>query len=82
MRLKRTCQILSAGGLGILTCLAFTSKAHAYIDPGTGSLMLQALIGGVAGGLFMIKIYWRRLKEMFAGGKPEHDQSSDGQEKD
>lgn len=82
MRLKWTYEILSVGGLGFLISLAFTGEAHAYIDPGTGSLMLQALIGGLAGGLFMIKIYWRKLKEMFAGGKQGTDQPDEGQDKD
>ena len=28
---------------------ASTSTAHAYLDPGTGSIILQVLLGGVAG---------------------------------
>ena len=34
----------------------------AYIDPGSGSLLVQALIGGVLAGLHVIKLYWQKLK--------------------
>jgi len=33
----------------------------AYIDPGTGSLLLQALLGGVAGLVVFLKTTGRRL---------------------
>jgi len=39
--------------------------AHAYLDPGTGSYLLQLLIAGIAGGLYAAKVYWRQLKVRF-----------------
>ncbi len=41
----------------------FVSDAYAYLDPGTGSVILQALIGVIAGVLIALKIYWYKLKE-------------------
>ena len=38
--------------------------AHAYLDPGTGSILLQVLIGGVAGLGVIVKLYWRRLRDL------------------
>ena len=38
---------------------------HAYIDPGTGSLMIQLIIASLVGAAFMIKIFWRRIKAFF-----------------
>ena len=39
----------------------------AYLDPGAGSMVLQALLGGVAGVLVLLKLYWRRLvRSLFA----------------
>lgn len=35
---------------------------QSYIDPGAGSLMLQVLLASFVGGLFMLKVYWRRIK--------------------
>ena len=45
--------------LFLLTILffLFTSNAHAYLDPGTGSILLSAIIAG----LVTIKTYWRIL---------------------
>jgi hypothetical protein len=41
----------------------FVSDAYAYLEPGTGSVILQALIGVIAGVLITLKIYWYKLKE-------------------
>ena len=45
--------------------LLSTQHAYAYLDPGTGSMLLQGLIGGIAGGLFAIRLYWGKLKSRF-----------------
>jgi len=42
--------------------LLFPAKVHAfYIDPGTGSIIIQVLLGFLVGGLFALKIYWARV---------------------
>lgn len=38
-----------------------TSAAHAYLDGGTGSMILQVLLGGAAGLAVAGKLYWHRL---------------------
>lgn len=38
---------------------------HAYIDPGTGSLIIQVLIAGFFAGLFALKVYWRKVNAFF-----------------
>jgi hypothetical protein len=37
----------------------------AYIDPGTGSIILQAIIGAIFAGLVTLKFYWARVKRVF-----------------
>jgi hypothetical protein len=37
----------------------------AYLDPGSGSYIIQLIIAGLMGGLFMVGIYWKRLKAYF-----------------
>ena len=37
------------------------NTAMAYIDPGAGSMLLQVLLGGIAGLFVMVKLYWRRF---------------------
>jgi hypothetical protein len=62
--------------LVFLGSLRIDAPAHAYLDPGTGSMLLQLLLGGVAGALVVGKLYWSRVKEFF-GVKPATDPSSD-----
>ena len=44
-----------------LLLLALPSTAHAYLDPGTGSYVVQLLIGSLLGGLFALGMFWRRV---------------------
>ena len=41
------------------------SDAFAYIDPGSGSMIVQMLIGTLVGVGIAIKIYWQRIKMKF-----------------
>lgn len=43
----------------------FSSEAHAYIDPGSGSVLLQLILGGIAGIGVVAKLYWGRAKERY-----------------
>ena len=41
-----------------LLLITFPTLANAYFDPGTGSLIIQALIGGLAA----VTVFWGQLK--------------------
>ena len=45
--------------------LMINSNAYAYIDPGLGSIMLQAIIAMIAGSNLINKIYWKKIKDFF-----------------
>ena len=45
-----------------LLAVAWTQPCYAYLDAGTGSLLLQALLGGLAGLAYVGKLYWQRIK--------------------
>jgi hypothetical protein len=47
--------------------LSVARSAHAYIDPGTGSYVLQTLLAIVLAGLYAMKIYWRHIIGFFRG---------------
>jgi len=48
---------------GISLLHVFTiSDAYAYIDPGSGSLVIQIIIGALVGVGITVKIYWYKLK--------------------
>jgi hypothetical protein len=45
----------------------------AYLDPGSGSLVLQVLAGGAAAVAVTTKIYWNRIKSVFRRGGRRQD---------
>ena len=51
-------------------CLLFPPPTYAYIDPGTGSYLVQVVIAGLLGVLFSLKIYWARIKTFLKGSSP------------
>lgn len=40
--------------------------AYAYLDAGTGSMILQILLGGIAGAFVFVRMYWHRVKLLFS----------------
>jgi hypothetical protein len=48
-----------------------------YIDPGSGTYFLQAIIAAVLGGLMFFKNFWLAIKSFFVKQKPKDDLSKD-----
>lgn len=52
-------------------------SAHAYLDPGTGSYILQILVAALFGSLFALKMYWNNvtgfLRNMFVRSADNDD---------
>jgi hypothetical protein len=44
---------------------SFLRGQEAYLDPGSGSYLLQLLIAGFLGGLFALRASWGRIKSYF-----------------
>jgi hypothetical protein len=59
---------------------SFLTNPPAYLDPGTGSLIIQIAIGALVGGLVAAKMYWKRtagfLKNLLTGGS-KHDKAEE-----
>lgn len=53
---RRSSSVVVLGGL-----LLLPGTAWAYIDPSAGSILLQVLLGGVAGLLVAVKLFYRRI---------------------
>lgn len=58
--------------IAVLLLLSTEQNAHAYLDPGSGSMLLQLVLGGVAGLAVAAKLAWKRL---WARRAPETDGS-------
>lgn len=58
-----------------LMLITMIVPAHAYLDPGTGSIILQAIVGGVAAALFVGRSYLHRVKTWLRSGqRSEHNE--------
>jgi hypothetical protein len=57
----------------VLACLTVgLPTANAYVDPGAGSFIFQALVGGILAAGFAVKVFWRRIVSVFRGkGSPD-----------
>jgi len=55
--------------------LIFPLSAYAYLDPGTGSIILQGAIAAIAAGLVVMKTYWYKVKMFF--GKTDNRSLAD-----
>ena len=40
----------------------------AYIDPGSGSILIQVVLASCIGG---IAVFWQRIKALFSGKRPD-----------
>lgn len=60
--IEQTELIVSSATFSIGPLFFTTQYAHFYIDVGTGSLVLQVLVASFVGGLFLTKVYWRKMK--------------------
>ena len=46
----------------VLISALLTGSPHAYLDPGTGSIILQAILGFIAATIATASFYWNKLK--------------------
>jgi len=37
-----------------------------YIDPGSGSVILQVILGALLTGSVLIKVFWRKIRALFS----------------
>lgn len=51
--------------------ITFSQQAAAYLDPGTGSMVLQGLIAAIAVVGFTIKSYWYKIRAIFGKTAPQ-----------
>jgi hypothetical protein len=58
-----------------IATLLSARNAYAYLDPGTGSYVLQMIIAGALGAAFAIKMSWFRIKRFVAGLFTRHDRN-------
>ncbi len=58
---------------GAVRAAGIEAPTLAYIDPGAGSFILQALVATLAGIAVVVHTYWRKIKVFFGLAPPEKD---------
>lgn len=48
-----------------------------YIDPGSGSYLIQMLIAGILGSLFFLKNSWVKIKNFITGKKQSEEDDNE-----
>lgn len=59
----------------ILYSVISPTPAHAYLDPGAGSFIVQAIVGGVVGLATITRLYWTRIRDFI---RREKEKSTSG----
>ncbi len=49
----------------VFVLLLFTKPAYAYLDPGAGSMLIQAFLAAITAVSVSIGIFWRSLRSFF-----------------
>ena len=63
--LKKPAKALNITLFFIMFFFILRQNACAYLDPGTGSYILQLLIAGIASAVLALKIFWEKIAGFF-----------------
>jgi hypothetical protein len=61
--------------ISFLALLAWSAPVFAYIDPGSGSAIVSAIIGFFVAAGMLVKTYWYKLKSLFSKGPKDQGES-------
>lgn len=53
------------------------SKPELYLDPGSGSMLIQLILGAVLGLGVLVRVFWKNIKDFFTGGKGKAEEAAD-----
>ncbi len=62
-----------------LFLVPLAAPAKAYIDPGTGSYIIQVVLGLLFAGVFVLKSYWQAFKALFTKAPAQVTESTEKQ---
>ncbi len=72
----RKASVFTVAVLGLL----IASTSHAYLDPGTGSIILQGLLASIAVAIGVLRRYWQQFKSFLAKRTGRsRDENNDGE---
>jgi hypothetical protein len=69
--------------LAALSLSTHGDRQLAYLDPGSGSFLIQAVIASIAGAAVTLRLYWGKIKSFLGGAVPEiEEDASEGGDRD
>ena len=63
--MKISAKLTLSLGLIFFCHFLLPNRAFAYIDPGTGSYVLQVLLAAFFAGAYALKVFWTRISTFF-----------------
>jgi hypothetical protein len=69
--------VLPAQAFGLTSGIEGGGFQLAYIDPGAGSFVIQALLATIAGIAVTGRIYWSKIKKILGMASVDDDEGSD-----
>lgn len=61
--------VFALSGAALCVLLIYATPACAYLDPGTGSMIVQTIIAVVAVVSMSVSVFWQRLRAFFGKDK-------------
>ena len=75
--IKRAILNWSISPILILAIILFPGTAYAYVDPGSGSVIVTTILGLIAAIGYTFRKYFYKMKRLFKNSKSEDDTSDD-----
>ena len=75
MNLRELAAAFGPPGSSVAPASVAAMRVFAYLDPGTGSVIVQLLVGGLAAAGVALKLYWGRLLRMLRIRREDPDLS-------
>jgi hypothetical protein len=64
----------------IAAVVLISADAFAYIDPGTGSMMIQWVLGAALAAFAAINVYWVRIRAFFSGSAQQKQADTEAEQ--
>ena len=74
-KVKRQLRVTLLFKLILISILLTPSMAYAYVDPGTGSVIVSSVLGLIAAIGYTFRKYFYKLKRKIFGSKPDEEDS-------
>ncbi len=65
--------------IAVFVVLVMARPAFAYLDPNASSVLLQVILGGVAGVALAARLLWHRIVGVFRRGDKEPTETRQGE---